>query len=388
MQLAELHAGAKPGQRKSLFLGICAAVSPLPAVVLLLTRKIDFTSLLIAGISLGTGIVVAIMLWASGKNNQAAETPILVAAEPIPPPPSGPSMEQLDLLSKLVRRLEGLASGAADGFPVLVEALGNLSTSGNQIKSSQITMHEVLGDYTHEVQSEIKSVTSIGNTIRGLGQASGRHRVDIEKLRSTSGEAEIRLSMVHESICRISDSIKNMNNFLEMIEDVNARISILAINAAIEAAHVGVAGRGFAVIATQIRSLSDETAKSSHIIGENVSKMIGMVSETNTATDSALNFVKNVLGQSSNTAAGLHEIIGSLDELGKEISALMESVERVSADSTRTEESVESTDKAITANMADLGTLHAITGTITVDIDSMLREIKALVGMVAELKKR
>ncbi len=372
-------------------MSVCAAVAPLPASILLLARKIDAVSLLIVVACMGTSVISSIVLRSAAKRDaqeNIPEEPVPVPPEPVLAVPTGPSMEQLDFLSKLVRRLEGLASGAADGFPVLMEALGNLTNSGNQIKSSQVTMHEVLGDYTDEVQHEIKSVTSIGATIHGLGQASGRHRADIEKLRGTSGEAENRLSMVHESIKRISDAIKNMNNFLEMIEDVNARISILAINAAIEAAHVGAAGRGFAVIASQIRSLSDETAKSSHIIGENVGKMIGMVSETSTATDSALDFVKNVLGQSSNTAAGLHDLIGSLDALGKEISDLMSSVERVSHDSARTEESVVRTDKAIAANMSDLETLHAITGTITEDTASMLREIKALVALVAELKKR
>ncbi|HQL84222.1 MAG TPA: methyl-accepting chemotaxis protein, partial [Spirochaetota bacterium] len=65
-----------------------------------------------------------------------------------------------------------------------------------------------------------------------------------------------------ESMKRVNESSRQMNEIVSIINDISDRINLLALNAAIEAARAGDAGRGFAVVADEIGKLADQTATS------------------------------------------------------------------------------------------------------------------------------
>ncbi len=292
----------------------------------------------------------------------------------------------LDPILRSVRLLEGLASGATDGIGVLGHALDNLISSSARIEQSQSAVKTVMGAFTNEVLQESASITSMNATIQLLGETSGQHSTGISRMMSISGDAENRLALVRSSVKNISDAMLNMDRFMVIIDDVADRTNLLAMNASIEAAHVGNAGRGFAVIAGQVRVLSEETAKSSRTITDNIRQTHNSVMETSKATDSVLEFVRDVLGESSKLATGLHQLIKQLESLGQDADSLIGSVDRVSAHTERTRQTLEDTDKSIKTAHADIDTLKMLTATVADDTKAMMGEFQTLLRLIRELK--
>jgi methyl-accepting chemotaxis protein len=311
----------------------------------------------------------------------------LAAAAPGGGPERVPAaVRDLTPLIKSIRQIEGLASGASDGVSVLEEATGDLIGSSVQIERSQATVRTALEDFTGEVQRESSAITSMTGNIRQLGAASGQHRAGIDRLVAVSSEAERRLGTVRVSVRQISDAILTMNKFMDVIADVADRTNLLAMNASIEAAHVGAAGRGFAVIAGQVRALSEETSKSSRSITDNLKQTMAMVADTSRAADSILDFVKDVLGESAKVASGVHQLITQLESLGQEASALLESVGRVATRTGSTNASLESSDLAVAAARRDIETLKTLNATISNDFRAMMREFPPLLKLVRDLQ--
>lgn len=101
--------------------------------------------------------------------------------------------------------------------------------------------------------------------------------------------------------------IKQTGGILELINDVAIQTKMLGLNASIEAARAGDAGRGFQVVAQEIRKLSDSTAKSVQEIAEVLNKINGLVTDMATA-------IQDTEKYSSSQAAASEEITAAVEE--------------------------------------------------------------------------
>src|SRR5690625_7787013 len=81
-----------------------------------------------------------------------------------------------------------------------------------------------------------------------------------------------------ETINSLQETSEQINEITQIITDIAEQTNLLALNASIEAARAGEAGSGFAVVAEEIRNLSEETAVSASNINELISNKIGRAS--------------------------------------------------------------------------------------------------------------
>ncbi|WP_208559442.1 methyl-accepting chemotaxis protein [Marinilactibacillus kalidii] len=123
-----------------------------------------------------------------------------------------------------------------------------------------------------ERQKNIEKVTA--DLSEMSSKLTGSSKEGIQKGHDLLGESKemINLSNVStDNLSELQKKNKSIQNIVETIQDIASNTNLLAINASIEAAHAGDYGRGFGVIAQEVKNLSQKVSESAYIIGEDIS---------------------------------------------------------------------------------------------------------------------
>lgn len=144
-----------------------------------------------------------------------------------------------------------------------------------------------------------------------LGQTAGA----IQQIAAAAGDINVNDKKLHDNIVEVAQASTRINEILNFIKNIADETKMLGLNAAIEAARAGDAGRGFGVVAEEIRKLSDQSKQTAEQIRQ-LTKTIE-VSVTNAEQGTAAS-----LKASEEQAAATQEVTASLEELSSMASEL------------------------------------------------------------------
>lgn len=237
---------------------------------------------------------------------------------------SGDALSRGDQLSSSAARTKDLSS----------QALALADTAGN-------SMREVLND-SRKLGGELDGISSNSRTVRTSTEAQSsvinqtsaaveemtasihniagvtrERREAVNELTHSTEEGQQVVSHSSESMKKVESSTGAILDIVKVISAVAAQTNLLAMNAAIEAAHAGTYGQGFAVVADEIRKLSEQTSKSVRAVNDTVKATI---SDIRIASDGNLRAVQSfasIAREASLVSGAMDEIINGLDELSR-----------------------------------------------------------------------
>ncbi|MGB6142561.1 MAG: methyl-accepting chemotaxis protein, partial [Pseudoalteromonas rhizosphaerae] len=164
-------------------------------------------------------------------------------------------------------------------------------------------------------------------TIKG-GQIANATQQAIEQLRDTVLE-------ISESVQRVSEQTKNIAEAAQIIEQIAEQTNLLALNAAIEAARAGEQGRGFAVVADEVRNLAKRTQDSTKdiydIVNELTTRATRAVDVAEKGGKNAQHGLTQVL-QSSEMLKGVSEAVSEIASMSTQMATAVEQQSHVAED--------------------------------------------------------
>lgn len=167
--------------------------------------------------------------------------------------------------------LRGLPGAFREGARSINHAQGALQSSAQDLDAQDVARGQMV-DKAVEVSTHLAAAsTELGASARELAGS----------VRSSVDEASSARETVHD----LERSSAQIQDAIELIKEVAARTRLLALNATIEAARAGEAGRSFAIVAAEVKSLADETARSSADITAQVQEAQAASTKTVEAID-------------------------------------------------------------------------------------------------------
>lgn len=243
--------------------------------------------------------------------------------------------------------------------------------------------------YAHEMQTSMHSqntfleetsaaVTEIMATIRNIASLAEQRKGNMD---SVLKKIEIQgqdIKRIMGSLDRIRASSKDVLGVASGILDISEKTNMLAMNASIEAAHAGNAGKGFAVISGEIRKLSQETQTSTKSIGTALSKNEEVVTEAVSIVSAYASHIAEVTKDVHDTFYAIEEIINGLAEISQGTDELTQATGNMVSVSHETRDTVNGVTEKITESSLSVEHISKFAGTLDEMIEKLNKDFSAI----------
>lgn len=203
-----------------------------------------------------------------------------------------------------------------------------IATSTMEINSGNKILVEKAEEQSESIQKTFINISEIKNIVKKNAGITVIVNGMTENAKKIAEDVSLSTKELKKSMKLIKESSQQIEKILSVLDEITFQTNLLAINAAVESARAGEYGRGFNVVATEIRNLAQRSSKAAKqiktLIHENVEKVdIGDVSAKNTIDDieKIIEEVKNInniiAGMASGTEKQNEDIEGTVSEIEK-----------------------------------------------------------------------
>ncbi len=169
------------------------------------------------------------------------------------------------------------------------------------------------------IEDSNKSFEEAADTLQYINTMAAERYKNAEEMHVLVDDGDEKISSTANMLNMITQQLAEIRDVVTIINNVANQTNLLSMNAAIESAHAGEAGRGFSVVAEEIRKLAEETAKNAKKIKNVVNNIVSSVSEANKTSAEASNAFAKVSSHADQVINSLKEITERIDNIGSQM---------------------------------------------------------------------
>ncbi len=221
-------------------------------------------------------------------------------------------------------RNKSLTNAFENSFSAIVESVSvsstQLNSSSRSLSATAKSGADQARSVAHEAQNAAKNVQTIAAATQELSAMEQEITRQIDRASSVTTQAVEQADGTRDTIKNLTEAVGKIGEVIDLITDIAEQTNLLALNATIEAARAGEAGKGFAVVASEVKSLANQTSS---------------------ATNDIRHHIEKIQGATEDSAKALHSIAGTISEISDISGTINSSVEEQSKATREIAESVE-----------------------------------------------
>lgn len=229
-------------------------------------------------------------------------------------------------------------SDLADNFDSFVQSsIQNLLSSADNMKGAAESLNSTseqtaqASQFVAGIASETDAnVQTVASATEELSASSQEIAIQVGAVAQKAGTAAHEARNAQETVAHLNSLTNSIGEVVEAIKDIADQTNLLALNATIEAARAGEAGKGFAVVADEVKKLAIETANKTEQISDRVQGINKAIKDSVDAVERIITNVQLIDSAASSVSAAVEEQNAATGEIGRNVTEVSSGTQQVS----------------------------------------------------------
>jgi len=293
--------------------------------------------------------------------------------------------EQLEAEKRAIVQRKADMVKLADAFEAavggIVETVSSASTeleaaAGTLTQTAEVTQERstTVAAASEEASANVQSVASASEELASSVSEISRQVQESAKI---AGEAVRQAEQTDARIGELSQAAGRIGDVVKLITAIAEQTNLLALNATIEAARAGEAGRGFAVVASEVKALAAQTSKATEEIGTQIAGMQTATTDSVAAIKAISTTIARVSEIASTIAAAVEEQGAATQEISRNVQQAASGTTQVAANIVDVSRGASETGSASTQVLSSAQSLSGESNRLKLEVDKFLSTVRA-----------
>ncbi len=249
-------------------------------------------------------------------------------------------------------------------------------------------MNESIQKQNNSLSETSTAITEISSNISNINHIAEKRREGMSQVMQILDTQGSLVTNLVQNIERVKESSAEISKFVQTVDSIAGQTNILAMNASIEAAHAGNMGKGFGVIAQEIRKLAEETTKNANKIAEALKENSTVVQETSNSVSSFASSTKSSTEEILATVNSMEEIISGITEINSAMQDIMDSINDVVSLAKESESMVTNVSARISQQDDELLNITNTTENLQTRVENIKNHLQNINNAIAEIHEK
>lgn len=220
--------------------------------------------------------------------------------------------QMMDNLRQLAARLEG-----------------SVNTNMKELTEELQQLDHMAAEMQKETDANMHGVVTVSESTQQMSIAATEISQQVGATSNQATQATSQTDAAQETVQRLFETAEDISNVINIIREITEQTKLLALNAHIEASRAGDAGRGFSVVANQVKDLARQTAKATDDITTKIESLQKAVKQSSNSFNIISNSITEVSNASQSMAAAVEEQTVTLQDISQSLSSVSHDSEQL-----------------------------------------------------------